>query len=356
MSESASDARHPAPGRGLRPSRRFVGGMLVAVQSRINGRARRSELGDGFVAAIISFASGLVILASSLAVCAAGRRGFARLRRGAPRAADAVVDALGGVARCAASCSPRSLVGRHHRRRAVHGRRRRRPDRRRLLLDRIGLGPDGAVAAHAVPRRSGPCSRWSPSAVAVSAQLRADVPLWMLVLPVPRGRRHRWQQAVNGGVREIAGSPLTATVVNFVVGTVVLAVALLVHLSFGAWPDALPDRAVALRRRCDRRASSSRRGGARAHHRRAPARPRGRRPASSSPRSRSTCCCAVAGPRARRCSTVVGAGARARRRRSSRRSAGAATRRGGYSERQVVLRADRLAPAASSPWRGLPPT
>ena len=56
-------------------------GVLTAVQARINGQLGL-RLDDGFVAAAISFSSGLVILIVVSLVAPTGRRGFARLAAG----------------------------------------------------------------------------------------------------------------------------------------------------------------------------------------------------------------------------------------------------------------------------------
>ncbi len=53
-------------------------GALTALQARING-SLGAELGDGIVAAAVSFSSGLVILVVLSALLPEGRRGFARL-------------------------------------------------------------------------------------------------------------------------------------------------------------------------------------------------------------------------------------------------------------------------------------
>ena len=52
------------------------------------------------------------------------------------------------------------------------------------------------------------------------------------------------QQAVNGQVREIAGSVLAATFVNFVVGTAVLLIVAIVHTAVSGWPAAVPTNPV----------------------------------------------------------------------------------------------------------------
>ncbi|WP_295828870.1 DMT family transporter, partial [uncultured Microbacterium sp.] len=56
-------------------------GALTALQARINGTLG-AEIGDGFVAAAVSFSSGLVILVVLSALIPGGRRGFGRLVAG----------------------------------------------------------------------------------------------------------------------------------------------------------------------------------------------------------------------------------------------------------------------------------
>jgi transporter family-2 protein len=65
--------------------------------------------------------------------------------------------------------------------------------------------------------------------------------LALAVLPALAGVGTAWQQAVNGQVRVASGNALTATAVNFAVGTAALMVALAVDLAVrgmptGGWP------------------------------------------------------------------------------------------------------------------------
>jgi transporter family-2 protein len=215
----------------------FLSGTLVAVQSRINGELSQ-QLGDPFVTAFLSFASGLVVVAVVVAIAPTGRRGIRT-----------VVDAirtrrmpwwytLGGVAGAAFVLSASILValigvalftvG------VVAGQ-----TLSSLLIDRRGLGSMTAKPL-TLPRLLGAGLALVAVLVAVSGQLNADVPLWVLLAPFAAGIVVGWQQAVNGQVREVADSPLTATFVSFVSGTIVLIVALLVHLLVVPAPAAYP--------------------------------------------------------------------------------------------------------------------
>ena len=68
----------------------------------------------------------------------------------------------------------------------------------------------------------------------------ADVMGVLFLLPLLAGAGTGFQQAVNGRVRTVAGSALSATFVNFLVGAVVLAITFVIALPFTgaavAWP------------------------------------------------------------------------------------------------------------------------
>ena len=79
-------------------------------------------------------------------------------------------------------------------------------------------------------------------AVAISLQggVLERVPWWMLVLPFLAGIGIAWQQATNGRLRQRVGTPLTATLVNFIGGTAILAVAALAHVAVVGAPAVWP--------------------------------------------------------------------------------------------------------------------
>jgi len=214
-----------------------VFGAGVAVQSRINGDLGRA-LGDGYLAAVISFGSGLAILAIAMLVMPSGRRGLGTVvtllkKREMPwyyvagGAAGAflvlsqgLTAAILGVALfTVAIVSGQTLSG--------------------LIIDRRGLGTM-APKALTITRVVGSVLTLIAVGIAVSAQITADIPVWMLVMPFLAGLGIGWQQAVNGQVRVRAGSALTATFINFVVGFTVLVIAALIHASIEGWPTALP--------------------------------------------------------------------------------------------------------------------
>jgi transporter family-2 protein len=212
-------------------------GAGVALQSRINGELG-SRLGDGVTAAVISFGSGLLILIVAMAIAPAGRRGLTRVAaalRGrelpwwyvAGGAAGAflvlsqgVTAAVLGVALFTVSV----VAGQ-----TVSG----------LALDRIGLGPGGRRPITPA-RLAGALLALAAVTWAVSSQFGGGVPVWLMLLPLIAGLGLGWQQAVNGQVRVVAESALTATFVNFVVGTAVLLVLMAIDWSIRGLPNPLP--------------------------------------------------------------------------------------------------------------------
>jgi bacterial/archaeal transporter family-2 protein len=212
-------------------------GVLTATQSRVNGQLGL-RLEDGFVAAAVSFGSGLVILVALSAAVPAGRRGFGRLVAGmrersipwwmlAGGAAGAFTVATQGIAVGIIGVSL-FTVG------FVAGQ-----VVCSLVLDRAGYGPGGAVAV-TMPRILGGALALVAVAISLSGGALGMVPLWMLVLPLVAGAGVAWQQATNGRLRARVGTPLTATFVNFAGGSLILVIAALIHVGIVGAPAAFP--------------------------------------------------------------------------------------------------------------------
>lgn len=214
-----------------------VVGALTALQARINGQLGQ-RLDDGFMAALISFGSGLLVVFALSVATGRGRAGMRALGRGIRERSIPWWMLAGGVAG-ALTVATQSLVvgvigvalfsvgvvaGQ-----SVNG----------LLLDRSGYGPAGVVAI--TPRRV-LASALALLAVAVSLVGGAftSVAWWMLLLPFLTGVGIAWQQATNGRLRQRVGSPLAATLMNFIGGTAVLTVAAAVHLVTAGPPLGLP--------------------------------------------------------------------------------------------------------------------
>jgi transporter family-2 protein len=215
-------------------------GALVALQSRVNGELALA-IDDPYTAATISFGSGFVILLVALAAWRPGRRGLARVTVALRDRKLAWWMVLGGLAGAwfvisqglsvgvvgvalftVAIVAGQTLGG--------------------ILFDLVGLGPGGRRPL-TITRVIGVLLALAAVAWAVSAQLPREVPILLMLLPFLAGVGAGWQQAVNGRVRSVAESALTATILNFGVGTVALVVVMLVHAASAGWPDSLPGEA-----------------------------------------------------------------------------------------------------------------
>lgn len=212
-------------------------GALTAVQARING-VLGMRLDDGILAGGVSFGTGLVLAIVLSAALPQGRRGFRTLVAGmrgrsipwwmlVGGAAGALTVATQGLAVAVIGVSLFTVgvvAGQ-----AVNG----------LVLDRLGFGPAGVVAV-TIPRLLGGLL----ALVAVGVSLVGDgvrgIPLWMIVMPFLAGVGIAWQQATNGRLRQRVGTPLTATLVNFIGGTLVLVVAAIVSGIVSGPPRAFP--------------------------------------------------------------------------------------------------------------------
>ncbi|WP_238702590.1 DMT family transporter [Microbacterium caowuchunii] len=212
-------------------------GVLTTVQAQING-ALGAAIGDGFVAAVISFGSGLGILLVLSALLPGGRAGFGRLVRGVREGGVRPWMLLGGLAGALTVATQGLTVavlgvavftvgvvaGQ-----TVNG----------LVLDRAGYGPAGVVSV-TIGRLSGAVLALAAVVVSLVGEGVSDVPLWMLLLPFLAGAGIAWQQATNGRLRQAVRSPLTATLVNFAGGTVVLALAAAIRIGIVGAPPRMP--------------------------------------------------------------------------------------------------------------------
>ncbi|MEU1972913.1 DMT family transporter [Microbacterium sp. NPDC019599] len=211
-------------------------GVMTAVQARING-SLGVALGDGFVAAVISFGSGLAILIVLCAVLPEGRAGIVRLAKGVGSSIPTWV-LLGGLAGALTVATQGLTVatigvalftvgvvaGQ-----TVNG----------LVLDRVGYGPAGVVAV-TMGRVAGAGLVLVAVVLCVTGEGVSGVPWWMLLLPFLAGAGIAWQQATNGRLRQAVGSPLVATFVNFIGGTIALTVAAVIHVALVGAPASAP--------------------------------------------------------------------------------------------------------------------
>ncbi len=213
-----------------------VGGF-IALQPRINGELAL-ELGDGVLAALISFGTGTLGCGIALLVWRPGRRGLGRIRDAVREGRMSPWFLFGGVAGALMVLSQgltAAILGVALFTVALVGGQTIGS----LLVDRRGVGTMPAKPLTA-PRLVGALLAIAAVGWAVSDRLAGDVPWWMLVLPLVAGAGTAWQQAVNGQLRGQSGSVLSATFVSFLAGTAALALAAVVDLALAGPPAAFP--------------------------------------------------------------------------------------------------------------------
>ncbi|MGO4122714.1 DMT family transporter [Arthrobacter sp. YAF16] len=228
-------------------------GLFVPVQGRING-ALGTVLADGLAAAVVSFSVGLALMIVVSLALPKGRAGLANVlpalrERRFPRyyalaggigaffvfAQSFTVGLLGVALFTVAAVTGQTLSG--------------------LLVDRIGIGPAGkkpvtgirvlgsiltvaAVAWAVSPRFDGSAAGGAGAPSGTEAG-----PLQLLVpvlLPVLAGFLMSFQQAMNGTATVHYRTPITATLVNFIAGSIVLWLAWLIKLAVAGPGNALP--------------------------------------------------------------------------------------------------------------------
>lgn len=218
-----------------------LAGTLVALQSRVNGGLSQ-EIGNGYLTSAVSFGSGLIVLLLALGLSPRGRRGIHRLRSEVSSGHLPVWALTGGAfgaffvlgqglvaTQIGLALFTVGIVGGQ----ILGG----------LLIDRAGLGPGGRVRPS--PQRIAGAGL---ALVAVVLAVVADFGdssgagprLWLVLIPVAAGLGIAWQSAVNGLVRSAAHSAMTATLVNFIVGTALLVLVAAVSIGLQGWPEHWP--------------------------------------------------------------------------------------------------------------------
>ncbi|WP_433653500.1 DMT family transporter [Micromonospora zamorensis] len=210
-----------------------ISGVAVAVQSRINGELGE-RLADGFAAAVVSFGGGLVVLLALVPLTPGGRRGLVALRGALARGALRPWQCLGGMCGAFLVASQGLTIGSLgvavFTVAVVAGQ-----SGSSLAVDRAGIGPMGRQPVTR-QRLAGAVLTVLAVGLAVGDRLKDPGMLALALLPLIAGVGTAWQQAVNGRVRAAADSALTATLVNFFVGTVTLLVAFAIDLAVRGWP------------------------------------------------------------------------------------------------------------------------
>ena len=218
----------------------FVGGTLIALQSRLNGQLS-STLHNGMQAAVFSLTSGLLILCVLVLAVPSIRAGVRRipvtLRSGQLKWWPITAGILGGCSVIAQTATVPLLGVSVFTIALVAGQ-----SANSLLVDRVGLGPAGKQAV--TPRRVIAAVLTILAVVlAVSDRVgSATFPIWAVTFALVAGLSLAVQQAFNGQVSRAAQNPMAATFVNFLLGTALVITAFVVAWTFTdidptAWPS-----------------------------------------------------------------------------------------------------------------------
>jgi transporter family-2 protein len=216
----------------------FLVGVFTALQARINGQLS-DVLDNALEAATISFGSGFIILV----VFAAFNR---RLRTGIVRVVDALRDGslprwqvlgglMGGFFVVVQSATVPVIGVAIFIVAVVAGQ-----TANSLIVDRIGLGPAGKQPINAW-RVGAAVIALVAVALAVSDRLTGTASILPVAFALLAGVLVAVQQAINGRVGQVAGTPMTAAWANFFFGSLGLGMALgFVVLVFAAPVSTLP--------------------------------------------------------------------------------------------------------------------
>ncbi|MGH4021559.1 MAG: DMT family transporter [Pseudonocardiaceae bacterium] len=231
-----------------------VVGMALAAQARINGELA-GRIGDGVVAALLSFAGGQLILLIMVAAVPRMRRGVVRVVRAVRDGGLRPWHVLGGLFGAFLVICQGLTVGAIgvavFTVAVVAGQAMSS-----LAVDRAGVGPGGSRPV-TVTRIAGALLAIGAVLLAVSERLGMPSALGIAVLPVLAGIGVAWQQAVNGRVSAAAagnagggvvggagggvvGGALSAALVNFTVGIALLLVVAVVEVALRGLPAPLP--------------------------------------------------------------------------------------------------------------------
>lgn len=217
-----------------------LAGTLSPLQSAVNG-ALGATVGDGNVAAVVSFGSGLLLMGTLVTATPRLRASVQRLLRGTPSGTPKRLkpwNYLAGLCGAAVVLSEGISVGplgvAVFQLCLVCG----------MIVSGVACDRFGVTGTVAVPlsaaRLTGAALAMVATAVAVSTNLHAPHMIVLTALPFIAGLSAGWQPAGNAAVARECGSAIVAITVNFTVGFVVLALGLTVRLLSGTTHITLP--------------------------------------------------------------------------------------------------------------------
>ncbi|MFC7456253.1 DMT family transporter [Brachybacterium sp. GCM10030267] len=215
-----------------------LAGTLGPMQSAVNGRLG-ADLGDGHLASIVSFGSGLLLMFVIILPRASTRRAFAslpdHLRRGTIPWPNFFAGLCGAVIVLSEGISAGPLGVATFQTALISG-----MVISGVVCDRLAIGVQFKQAVSFF-RILGAALAVVATVLVVSPNFETPHALALVALPFAGGLLAGWQPAGNSNVGKLAGSMLVAITWNFLIGFVFLTAAYLIRLGTGHASFALPD-------------------------------------------------------------------------------------------------------------------
>ena len=222
----------------LYPALAIFVGALTAIQSRLNGQLSK-EIHNGIAAALISFGTGWIVLLILCFGIKNERIGLHNIwkavQSGRLRKWEIIGGMGGGFFVATQSITVPKLGVAIFTIATVGGQ-----TVASLLVDKFGISPAGKKQI-TVPRIFAAIMTLFAVTIAVYPDLsNATISIFAIALTLVVGVVISFQQAINGRVNVVATRPLATAFLNFVMGSVVLVVALTINLSNGGSIGHLP--------------------------------------------------------------------------------------------------------------------
>ena len=243
MSTSPDNAVHTRPpvastaSVGLFVLLTILAGMLGPMQSAVNGRLG-VDVGDGHLAAIISFASGLILMLAIILPRSSTRRAFfdlpGHLARGTLPWPNFFAGLCGAVIVLSEGVSVGALGVATFQSSLISG-----MVISGVVCDRLGIGVPFKQAL-SIFRILGALLAIVSTILVVSPNFEAPHTLALAILPFVGGLLAGWQPAGNSKIGELANSMLVSITWNFLIGFTFLTVVFLIRMAVGQAQFALP--------------------------------------------------------------------------------------------------------------------
>lgn len=215
-----------------------LAGMLGPMQSAVNGRLG-ADLGDGHLASIVSFGTGLLLMLLIVLPRPSTRRAFlglpGHLRRGTVPWPNFFAGLCGAMIVLSEGISVGALGVATFQTALISG-----MVISGVVCDRLGIGVPFKQAL-SLFRIVGALLAIVATVLVVSPNFQVPHALALVVLPFVGGLLAGWQPAGNSTIGKLAGSMLVSITWNFLVGFLVLTIAFLVRMAAGHASFALPD-------------------------------------------------------------------------------------------------------------------